>query len=153
MSACLDALDQPPPVPPPGTKVVTVVAVVLIDPDGRILVGKRPEGKHMAGLWEFPGGKLADGELPEFALMRELKEELGIETRPGCFFPISFASHSYDDFHLLMPLYGCRAWKNPPRALEHDEVRWIRPPQLFEMCMPPADAPLNDAVVRFLETC
>ena len=149
---CFEALQSPPPPMPQDTTILVVAAALLIDPDGRILVGKRPAGKHMAGMWEFPGGKLQDNEPPEFALMRELREELGIETRPGCFFPISFASHLYDDkkFHLLMPLYGCRAWKNPPRALEHEEVRWIRPAQLYDLNMPPADLPLNDAVIQYL---
>ena len=152
MSGCFDALEKPPPKQLKNIDIVFVVAVVLIDPDGRILIAQRPQGKHLAGLWEFPGGKVKTGELPEFALMRELKEELGIETRPTCFFPISFASHTYDDFHLLMPLFGCKAWRNPPRAIEHAAVKWIRPHQLFEMDMPPADAPLNDAIIRFLET-
>ena len=151
MSSCQEALDQPQPEQPSGLPLVLVAAALLIDPDGRILVAQRPDDKHMGGLWEFPGGKVNEGEFPEFALMRELKEELGIETRPGCFFPVSFASHSYDNFKLLMPLYGCRAWRNPPRALEHKAVKWIRPHQLYDMDMPPADGPLNDSVIRFLE--
>ena len=152
MGSCFEALDQPPPSSPQECPVVLVAAAVLIDPDRRILIAKRPEDKHMGGLWEYPGGKVDPGEIPEFALMRELREELGIETRPGCFFPITFASHTYESFHLLMPLYGCRAWKNPPRALEHQEVKWIRPHQIYDYPMPPADGPLNDCVLRFLET-
>lgn len=150
MVDCLKALDSPPPEPPENVQSVLVVAGVLIDPDGRILVAQRPAQKHMGGLWEYPGGKIEQGELPEFSLMRELREELGVETRPGCFFPIGFASHLYEDFHLLMPVYGCRAWRNAPRAYEHDAVKWVRPHQLYDLDMPPADAPLNDAVIQYL---
>lgn len=151
MPDCFEALDAPPPEPPANLELKIVVAAVLIDPDERILVARRPSHKHMGGLWEYPGGKLDRGEIPEFALMRELREELGIETRPGCFFPITFASHLYQEFHLLMPVFGCRAWRGVPRALEHDEVKWIRPKMLYDLEMPPADVPLNDAVLRYLE--
>lgn len=122
--------------------IVLVVAVALIDADGRVLIARRPEGKAMAGLWEFPGGKVADGETPEAALIRELQEELGVDTRESCLAPIAFASHRYDDFHLLMPLYVCRVWKGMPTALEGQELAWVRPPRLSDYEMPPADAPL-----------
>lgn len=150
VSPCHESLNKPPPEHPKKTPIMTVVAAVLIDPDGRILIAQRPNNKHMGGMWEFPGGKLEDGEIPEFGLMRELREELGIESRPGCFTPISFASHQYDDFHLLMPLYALRIWRNHPKAIEHQALKWIRPHQLFDFDMPPADAPLNDAVIRYL---
>jgi len=122
--------------------VVLVVAGALVDTDGRVLIARRPEGKAMAGLWEFPGGKVAGGETPEAALVRELEEELGIDTRESCLAPIAFASHRYDDFHLLMPLYVCRVWKGTPTALEGQELAWVRPPRLADYPMPPADAPL-----------
>ena len=110
MNKCEEALDKPRP-PKPDVPVVLVAAVALIDSQGCVLIAQRPEGKSMAGLWEFPGGKVDEGETPEFALMRELEEELGIETRPSCYHPIAFASHSYDDFHLLMPLFVCHTWR------------------------------------------
>jgi 8-oxo-dGTP diphosphatase len=122
--------------------VVLVVAGALVDADGRVLIARRPEGKAMAGLWEFPGGKVADGETPEAALVRELEEELGIDTRESCLAPIAFASHRYDDFHLLMPLYVCRVWKGTPTAREGQALAWVRPPRLSDYAMPPADAPL-----------
>lgn len=122
--------------------VVLVVAGALVDPDGRVLIARRPEGKAMAGLWEFPGGKVAVGETPEAALVRELEEELGIDTRESCLAPIAFASHRYDDFHLLMPLYVCRVWKGTPAAREGQELAWVRVPRLADYAMPPADAPL-----------
>jgi 8-oxo-dGTP diphosphatase len=122
--------------------VLFVVAGALVDADGRVLIARRPEGKAMAGLWEFPGGKVAGGETPEAALVRELEEELGIDTRESCLAPIAFASHRYDDFHLLMPLYVCRVWKGTPAAREGQTLAWVRPPRLADYPMPPADAPL-----------
>jgi len=123
-------------------ETVLVVAAALVDVDGRVLVARRPEGRSMAGLWEFPGGKVRDGELPETALVRELAEELGIDLTESCLAPFTFASHVYDDFHLLMPLYVCRVWKGTPTPREGQEVRWVRPPRLGDLDMPPADAPL-----------
>ncbi len=123
-------------------KIVLVVAVVLVDPDGRVLIAKRPEGKAMAGLWEFPGGKVDPGETPEAALIRELKEELGVDTAESCLAPLTFASHAYDDFHLLMPLYVCRRWKGIVTPQEGQEVTWVRPMRLSDYPMPPADKPL-----------
>ena len=122
--------------------LVLVAAVALVDADGRVLLARRPEGKAMAGLWEFPGGKVADGETPEQALIRELREELGIDTEQSCLAPLSFASHGYDDFHLLMPLYVCRVWHGTAVAREGQELRWVRPARLRDFPMPPADAPL-----------
>ena len=123
-------------------KIVMVVAVVLVDQDGRVLIAKRPEGKAMAGLWEFPGGKVDPGETPEAALIRELKEELGVDTAESCLAPLTFASHAYDDFHLLMPLYVCRRWKGIVTPQEGQEVTWVRPMRLSDYPMPPADKPL-----------
>lgn len=123
-------------------KSVLVVAVALIDPDGRILISKRPEGKSLAGLWEFPGGKVEAGERPEQALIRELKEELGINVEQSCLAPLTFASHSYEDFHLLMPLYVCRRWKGIAQSLEGQEIKWVRAKSLRDYPMPPADLPL-----------
>ncbi len=128
-------------------KLVLVVAVALIDRDGRVLVARRPEGKAMAGLWEFPGGKVEPGETPEAALIRELDEELGIDTWASCLAPLTFASHAYADFHLLMPLYACRRWEGVPQAREHAELRWVGVRALAELAMPPADRPLV-AVLR-----
>jgi 8-oxo-dGTP diphosphatase len=125
-----------------GVRIVLVVACALVDVDGRVLVAQRPEGKTMAGLWEFPGGKVMDGERPEAALIRELREELGIDVSEACLAPLTFASHAYDDFHLLMPLYVCRRWKGEVRRLEHQALRWVRPVRLREFPMPPADIPL-----------
>lgn len=121
---------------------VLVAAVALVDADGRVLIARRPEGKAMAGLWEFPGGKVEAGETPESALIRELAEELAIDTAESCLAPFTFASHAYDDFHLLMPLYLCRKWHGTPQALEHSELKWVRPVRLGDYAMPPADAPL-----------
>ncbi|MEM9681958.1 MAG: 8-oxo-dGTP diphosphatase MutT [Pseudomonadota bacterium] len=129
-------------VPGPDVPIMLVVAGALIDADGRVLIARRPEGKAMAGLWEFPGGKVANGETPEAALIRELQEELGVDTRESCLAPIAFASHRYDDFHLLMPLYICRVWQGMPTALEGQELAWVRPLNLSDYDMPPADAPL-----------
>ena len=121
---------------------VLVVAVALIDVDGRVLIAKRPEGKTLAGLWEFPGGKVEPGERPEAALIRELSEELGIEVSESCLAPFVFASHAYDSFHLLMPLYLCRRWDGVVAAREHDALAWVKPDKLSAYPMPPADEPL-----------
>ncbi|AHD02582.1 8-oxo-dGTP diphosphatase MutT [Leisingera methylohalidivorans] len=123
-------------------KVVLVSAVALIDADGRVLLAQRPQGKSMAGLWEFPGGKIEPGETPEAALVRELQEELGIDTWASCLAPLTFASHSYEDFHLLMPLFACRKWDGIPQAKEGQTLTWVRPQDLREYPMPPADIPL-----------
>ena len=122
--------------------VVLVAAAALVDSDGRVLLARRPEGKAMAGLWEFPGGKVQAGEVPEQALIRELKEELDIDTRGSCLAPIGFASHGYEDFHLLMPLFACRVWQGIPRPREGQELAWVRPARLGDFAMPPADEPL-----------
>ena len=123
-------------------KTVLVSAVALIDRDGRVLLAQRPAGKAMAGLWEFPGGKVETGETPEAALIRELYEELGIETWNSCLAPLTFASHSYADFHLLMPLFACRKWEGIPRAREGQTLRWVRVADLRNYPMPEADVPL-----------
>jgi 8-oxo-dGTP diphosphatase len=122
--------------------ILLVGAVALVDADGRVLLARRPEGKTMAGLWEFPGGKVRDGETPEEAVVREVQEELGIDTRQSCLAPIGFASHAYADFHLLMPLYVCRTWRGIPAGREGQELKWVRPMRLGDYEMPPADAPL-----------
>lgn len=123
-------------------KLVLVSAVVLVDPDGRVLLAQRPEGKSMAGLWEFPGGKVEAGETPEAALIRELHEELGIDTWSSCLAPLSFASHSYEDFHLLMPVFICRKWSGVPVSREGQSLRWVRAESLSDYPMPAADLPL-----------
>ena len=123
-------------------KIVLVSAVALIDPDGRVLLAQRPEGKSLAGLWEFPGGKVELGESPEAALIRELREELGIETKASCLAPLTFASHSYAEFHLLMPLFACRRWEGQAFGREGQRLAWVRPEKLREYPMPPADLPL-----------
>ena len=122
--------------------VVLVSAVALVDADGRILLAQRPVGKPMAGLWEFPGGKVNPGETPETALIRELAEELGIDVAASCLAPFTFASYSYPDFHLLMPLYVCRKWSGIPMAREGQRLTWVRPARLGDYPMPPADPPL-----------
>ena len=130
---------------PPGAsavKVVLVAAVALIDIDGRVLLAQRPKGKSMAGLWEFPGGKVEPGETPEQALIRELHEELGIDTWESCLAPLTFASHGYPDFHLLMPLFACRKWAGTPSAREGQNLAWVRANALRDYPMPPADIPL-----------
>ncbi|MDH2326844.1 8-oxo-dGTP diphosphatase MutT [Cereibacter sp. SYSU M97828] len=123
-------------------KIVLVSAVALIDSDGRVLLAQRPEGKSLAGMWEFPGGKVEAGETPEAALIRELKEELGIDTHASCLAPLTFASHSYADFHLLMPLFACRKWQGVPHGHEGQALAWVRPNALADYEMPPADLPL-----------
>ena len=130
--------------------VVLVAAVALIDIDGRVLIAKRPEGKPMAGLWEFPGGKVAAGETPEAALIRELKEELDLDVAASCLAPFTFASHAYDDFHLLMPLYACRVWDGQARAMEGQVLKWVRIGDLADYPMPPADKPLIAMLRDFL---
>ncbi|MBI1182484.1 MAG: NUDIX domain-containing protein [Alphaproteobacteria bacterium] len=122
--------------------VVLVVAVALVDVDGRVLIAQRPEGRSMAGLWEFPGGKVEPGETPEAALIRELQEELGIDTWASCLAPFTFASHTYDGFHLLMPLFVCRKWQGTPAAREHAALKWVFPARLGDYPMPAADVPL-----------
>lgn len=133
--------------PTTGRELLLVAACALIDPDGRILVARRPEGKPMAGLWELPGGKVRPGETPEACLIRELREELGVDTEAACLAPLTFASHAYDGFHLLMPLWVCRRWRGEPAAREGQTLRWVRPRQLRDLPMPDADRPL----IPFLE--
>ncbi len=123
-------------------RIVLVAAAALVDTDGRVLIAKRPEGKAMAGLWEFPGGKVHEGETPEAALIRELHEELGIDTAESCLAPFTFASHAYDDFHLLMPLFVCRVWQGVPQPHEGQALAWVRPRDMRDYPMPPADTPL-----------
>jgi 8-oxo-dGTP diphosphatase len=125
-----------------SVRLVLVAACALIDADGRVLIAQRPLGKSMAGLWEFPGGKVEPGERPEQCLIRELKEELGITVREECLAPLTFASHSYPDFHLLMPLYVCRRWEGIVTAQEQQALKWVRPGELRNYPMPPADEPL-----------
>ena len=133
-----------------SAKVVLVAACALIDADGRVLIAQRPSGKSMAGLWEFPGGKVDPGERPEDALIRELKEELGIVVQEACLAPLTFASHSYEDFHLLMPLYVCRRWEGMITAREGQKLAWVRPNRLKEYPMPPADVPLISHLTTLL---
>ncbi|MEO8716391.1 MAG: NUDIX domain-containing protein, partial [Acetobacteraceae bacterium] len=130
--------------------LLLVAACALIDRDGRVLLARRPEGKRMAGLWEFPGGKLDPGETPEAALIRELHEELGIDVSADCLAPFAFASHTYDRFHLLMPLFLCRRWKGIPRPQEGQTLTWVRPEKLADYPMPPADKPLIPLLRGFL---
>ena len=136
---CLRAATRRPDTPLP---LVLVVAVALIDVDGRVLLAQRPEGKHLAGLWEFPGGKVGAGETPEAAVVRELREELAVDITESCLAPFTFASHPYEDFRLLMPLYVCRVWKGTPTPMEGQTLKWIRPMAMASLPMPPADAPL-----------
>ena len=128
-------------------KLVLVAACALIDSDGRVLLTRRPAGKPMEGLWEFPGGKIEPGERPEDTLVRELGEELGIVVREDCLAPLTFASHAYEEFHLLMPLYVCRRWEGMVEAKEAQEIAWVRPPRLKDYPMPPADKPLIAHIV------
>ncbi len=134
----------------PDRPVVLVAAVALVDIDNRVLIAQRPDGKAMAGLWEFPGGKVEPGETPEAALIREVREELGVDTSASCLAPFTFASHAYADFHLLMPLYICRTWLGQPAAREHRAIKWARPVRLGDYPMPPADAPLVAMLRDFL---
>ena len=127
---------------PESKPVVLVAAVALVDADGRVLLAQRPQGKPMAGLWEFPGGKVHEGETPERALVREIEEELGIDTKESCLAPFTFASHSYESFHLLMPLYVCRVWRGIVQAREGQQLAWARPIEMARYPMPPADVPL-----------
>jgi len=131
-------------------KVLLVVACALIDADNRILIAQRPEGKSLAGLWEFPGGKVEADETPETALIRELREELDVITKPECLAPLTFASHSYPDFHLLMPLYVCRKWQGTPLAREGQVLKWVRSLKLRDHAMPPADEPLISHLIDLL---
>ena len=126
----------------PTRKIVLVAACALLDADGRVLVAQRPAGKAMAGLWEFPGGKIEPGETPEETVIRELAEEIGIDTKSSCLAPLTFASHSYDDFHLIMPLFVCRRFWGVPTPREGQQIRWVRPNRLRELEMPAADLPL-----------
>lgn len=136
--------------PPAAKPILLVAACALVDPEGRVLLARRPAGKPMAGLWEFPGGKLHDGETPEAALIRELHEELGIETRQACLSPLFFASHAYERFHLLMPLFVCRKWEGRAVAREGQELAWVRPAAMADYKMPPADVPLVALLRDFL---
>ena len=131
-------------------RLLLVVAVALVDADNRVLLTQRPEGKELAGLWEFPGGKVDPGERPEEALIRELKEELAIDVREPCLAPLTFASHAYERFHLLMPLYICRRWEGAVRPLEGQATAWVRPGRLRDYPMPPADEPLLPALMDLL---
>ncbi len=131
-------------------KITLVAACALVDADGRVLVAQRPEGKALAGLWEFPGGKVEAGERPEQTLIRELQEELGITVKEECLAPLTFASYGYADFHLLMPLWICRRWDGPVSALEHSALKWLRPSKLRDIPMPPADEPLIPALIDLL---
>nr|WP_302474282.1 bifunctional GNAT family N-acetyltransferase/(deoxy)nucleoside triphosphate pyrophosphohydrolase [Roseococcus sp. MDT2-1-1] len=138
------------PRPPVERPILLVAACALVDSEGRVLLARRPPGKPMAGLWEFPGGKIAPGETPEAALIRELREELGIETREACLSPLFFASHGYERFHLLMPLYVCRRWEGRAEAREGQELAWVRPARMGDYPMPPADIPLVALLRDFL---
>ena len=133
-----------------SVKVVLVAACALVDADGRVLIAQRPPGKPMAGLWEFPGGKVEAGETPETTLIRELKEELGIVVKEACLAPLTFASHTYADFHLLMPLYVCRRWEGIVSAQEGQSLAWVRPNRLKDYPMPPADVPLISHLTTLL---
>ncbi len=143
MTASEEKMEKP-------VRLLLVVAVALVDQDNRILIAQRPEGKNLAGLWEFPGGKLEAGERPEVALIRELEEELGIRTKEACLAPLTFASHGYEDFHLLMPLYICRRWEGVPQPREGQAIKWVRAGALRDYPMPPADLPLIPPLVDLL---
>jgi 8-oxo-dGTP diphosphatase len=133
-----------------GFKLLFVVACALVDADGRVLLSKRPEGKSLAGLWEFPGGKLEQGETPEECLVRELHEELGIIVKTACLAPLTFASHGYEKFHLFMPLYVCRRFEGTPVGREEQEIKWVKPHQMRDYPMPPADGPLIPILMDLL---
>jgi 8-oxo-dGTP diphosphatase len=133
-----------------SVKLVLVAACALIDPDGRVLIAERPAGRPMAGLWEFPGGKVEAGERPEETLIRELQEELGIVVNEACLAPLTFASHAYADFHLLMPLFVCRRWEGIVRAREGQRLAWVQPNRLRDYPMPPADVPLISHLTALL---
>ena len=134
----------------PGKRLLLVAACALVDADGRVLLAQRPEGKQLAGLWEFPGGKVEPGETPEQCIIRELHEEIGIETDIPCLAPLTFASHSYDDFHLLMPLFVCRRFRGIAQPREGQALKWVRPKQMRDYPMPPADAPLIPFLIDLL---
>jgi len=131
-------------------RLLLVAACALVDADGRVLIAQRPEGKQLAGLWEFPGGKVEAGETPKECLIRELREEIGVETQAACLAPLTFASHSYDDFHLLMPLYVCRRFTGTPRPHEGQALKWVKPNRMRDYPMPPADAPLIPFLIDLL---
>ena len=131
-------------------RILLVAACALVDADGRVLIAQRPEGKQLAGLWEFPGGKMEPGETPEETIVRELKEEIGVETQIPCLAPLTFASHTYETFHLLMPLYVCRRFTGEPRPIEVAAVKWVRPNRLRDFPMPPADEPLIPFLIDLL---
>ncbi|MHA6645671.1 8-oxo-dGTP diphosphatase MutT [Mesorhizobium sp. A623] len=133
-----------------GKRLLLVVACALVDADGRVLIAQRPQGKQLAGLWEFPGGKVEQGETPEQCLVRELREEIGVETKIACLAPLTFASHSYDDFHLLMPLYICRRFEGIAMPKEGQTLKWVRPRQMRDYPMPPADEPLIPFLIDLL---
>lgn len=131
-------------------RIVLVAACALVDADGRVLLAQRPEGKSLAGLWEFPGGKVEAGETPEETLIRELQEEIGVTTKVACLAPLTFASHTYEDFHLLMPLYVCRRFEGVARGLEGQALKWVRPKDMRDYPMPPADEPLIPFLIDLL---
>ena len=131
-------------------RILLVAACALVDADGRVLLAQRPEGKQLAGLWEFPSGKVEPGETPEETLIRELQEEIGITTKVACLAPLTFASHTYDDFHLLMPLYVCRRFEGIARGLEGQALKWVRPKDMRDYPMPPADEPLIPFLIDLL---
>ncbi|TJV41058.1 MAG: (deoxy)nucleoside triphosphate pyrophosphohydrolase [Mesorhizobium sp.] len=133
-----------------GKRLLLVAACALVDADGRVLLAQRPPGKQLAGLWEFPGGKVEPGETPEQCLIRELQEEIGVETEIPCLAPLTFASHSYDDFHLLMPLFICRRFRGIAQPREGQALKWVRPKQMRDYPMPPADAPLIPFLIDLL---
>lgn len=146
----MTAGDDPYDAPSAPVKVVLVAACALLDADGRVLIAQRPPGRSMAGLWEFPGGKIEPGERPEQTLIRELKEELGIVVTEPCLAPLTFASHAYPDFHLLMPLFVCRRWTGTPTPLEGQTLKWVKPNALRDFPMPPADLPLISHLMALL---